>query len=252
MTSHTSRKQIIALMLFSGVLMTATLHAAPRYGRAVVVGMTNGSEGKPETDAGWQNLRRGTVLNEGSSARTGANSVADLSLTTDSRVRLTSKTIIRLDQLREDTKGLPEPGKSPAAVTSIELETGKILVRADAPTPNSSFAVTTRACLSEARGFGSFSISMMNDRACVRVMNQSVSVSIRGRTAPVVVQAGQQLYISCDKKTNQATDVDLKPTPITEADPDWSADWATSGTLPPVAGPDLKSPPVYEISPSKL
>ncbi len=251
MTSNTLQKQVIALMLFSGVLMAATLHAAPRHGRAVVVGMTNGSEGKPETDAGWQNLRRGTVLNEGSSARTGANSVADLSLTTDSRVRLTPKTIIRFDQLREDTKGLPEPGKSPAAITSIELETGKVLVRADAPTPDSSFAVTTRSCLSEARGFGSFSISMMNDRASVRVMDQSVSLSIRGRTAPVVVQAGQQLVVICDKTTNEAKDIDLKPTPITEADPDWSTDWSTSEPLPTVAGPDLKSPPAYEISPSK-
>ncbi|MCX7886799.1 MAG: FecR domain-containing protein, partial [Verrucomicrobiae bacterium] len=178
------------------VLITATLtaKAAPRFGRAQVTTLIGKADYLLQ-GRDWKPMRRGTVLTEGASSRTGTNSVAEMALTTAAQIRITQNTIIRFDQLREQTEGLPQAGQPRHGVTSLELERGKVLVRAKAPTEKSSFAVTTRSCLSEVRGFGAYSVYLMNNRACVRVLDQTVTVLIRGRSDPVVLQAGQQLCV---------------------------------------------------------
>lgn len=239
------QKRTINLVL-CGVFVLATAQAAPRFGRAVAVKVTGESEYHAQGQPDWKRLRTGTSLTEGASSRTTTNSFIDFWLTTEAFVRLTPLTIARLDQLREDIKGLPQIAKKPGTSTSIELERGKLLVRADAPTTNSTFAVTTRACLSEVQGFGAYTVWLLNNRACVRVRSETVTVLIRGRADPVVIQAGQQLCVECDPRTNQAVDIRVQPTPVTEPDPDWPPPPPND---PP--GKPIDPPPVYEISPSQ-
>jgi hypothetical protein len=227
--------------------VAASVHAAPRLGRAVVTGLTGTGDYQTQGQD-WKGLRRGVVLTEGASARTETNTTTDLSLTTDARLRITAKTIIRLDQLREETQGLPERGKKPNTLTNIELERGKLLVRTGVPTEKSSFTVTTRSCLTEVRGFGAYSVWLLNNRACVRVMDQTVTLTIRGRADPVVLQASQQLCVECDPRTNQAVDPNVRPAEPIEPDPDWPPPWRP----PPGGPPVIKIPPVYEVSPSRL
>jgi len=240
-------KYVCGLVLCSAILFAVTAHAAARPAKAVTTSITGEAEFQTQGKE-WKRLFRGLALTEGASARTGEKSMIDMFLSTQGQIRLTQTTIIRFDQLREETTTLPERGKKPTAVTSIELDRGKILVRATAPTEQSSFVVTTRSCLSEVRGFGAYSVSLLNNRACVRVMDQTVTVLIRGRADPVILQAGQQLCVECDPRTNQARDVNAQPTTIAEPDPDWTPTWT-----PPSGGPTttLEAPPVYEISPSK-
>lgn len=247
MTPNWKRMMIVFLC---GVFLADPLtEAAPRLGRAIAVKITGDSEYYTQTHPEWRRLRMGLALTEGASSRTGTNSVSDFWLTTEAFVRLTPLTIVRFDQLREDIKGLPQPGKKPTASSSIELERGKILVRADAPTTNSSFSVTTRACLSEVQGFGAYSVWLVNNRACVRVRTDTVTVLVRGRAEPVVVQAGQQLCVDCDPRTNEAVDIRVQPTPVAEPDPDWPPNWPPPT---PPGGPTtvVDPPPVYEISPT--
>jgi hypothetical protein len=233
-----SWKCVVAALVCGAV----SVPAAPRLGRAVVT-VQIGEADYQALGQDWKSLHRGMAMTEGATARTGTNTVVDLSLTTDARMRVTSKTIIRLDQLREETQGLPERGKKPTALTNIELERGKILVRTGAPTEKSSFTVSTRSCIREVRGFGAYSVYLLNNRACVCVRDQTVTLDIRGRADPVVLQAGQQLCVDCDPRTNQAVDPYARPTTITEPDPDWDPPW----TPPPGGPPVIKIPPVYEI-----
>ncbi len=237
-------KLVWKLAIVLAVCGVASVEAAPRLARAVVTGMTGPADYQAQGQD-WKSLYRGVALTEGASARTSTNSVADFSLTADARLRITPKTIIRLDQLREETQGLPERGKKPAALTNIELERGKILVQTGPQSDKSSFTVTTRSCLTEVRGFGAYSVWLLNNRACCRVMDRTVTLLIRGRADPVVLQAGQQLCVECDPRTNQAIDTNVKPTPIIEPDPDWNPP-LTPPPGPPT-GPEI--PPVYEISP---
>lgn len=241
-----------ALLLSAAVSLAITVQAAPRPGRAITVSATGVAEYHVEGQSDWKQLTKGLALSEGASTRTGGDSFTDFSLNTDARVGVTANTIIRFDQVRLDTQGLPQANKKPNTTTIIELERGKVLVQANSPTEKSMFAVTTRACLAEVRGFGAYSVTLINDRACVRVKDQTVTVVIRGRVDPVVLQAGQQLCTTCDPRTNQAVDSKVEPTPITDPDPD--PNWPPSVTPPPPPyGPTIESPPVYqfEISPSK-
>ncbi|MBM3861224.1 MAG: FecR domain-containing protein [Verrucomicrobia bacterium] len=238
-------KRVVGLAFCCVVAMTLTVNAAPRPSRAVVVNLT-GKADYQQRGEDWKNMHRGVSIAEGASARTATNSIADFFLSTEARTRITQNTIIRFDQLQTKTTGLPQADKKPTAFTNIELERGKILVRAFAPTKQSSFVVTTRSCLTEVRGFGAYSVWLLNNRACVRVMDETVTLLIRGRADPVVLQAGQQLCVECDPRTNEAIDRNVQPTTVTDPDPDWPP-------LPPPTGPGpgIEPPPVYEISPSQ-
>lgn len=248
MNTIAMRSRVLGGIICGLVSTIPCTQAAPRLGRAEVIGVVGTAEYQVQ-GRDWKNLYRGATLTEGASSRTATNSLADMALSTDAQLRITQNTIIRFDQLRTDAEGLPQVGKRPHALTSVELERGKVLVRAAAPTEKSSFAVTTRSCLSEVRGFGAYSVYLLNNRACVRVMDQTVTVLIRGRADPVVLQAGQQLCVECDPRTNQARDPYAQPTTPPEPDPDWNPPLNPPPGAPP--GKPVEPPPVYELSPTQ-
>lgn len=154
MTSNLIMRSIVGFVLCSGLAMATAAQGAPRLSRAVAVTVKGEAEYHGEGQTDWKPLRRGMALTEGASSRTETNSTTDLWMSPDAYVRVTPTTIIRFDQLRQEIKGLPQEGGRPDVITTIDLERGKLLVQANEPTPGSEFAVTTRGCLREVRGFG--------------------------------------------------------------------------------------------------
>jgi len=219
--------------------------AAPRLERAVAINLVGESEYVERDKSDWRGTKKGLTIWEGASLRTATNSIIDFAISTKGTFRVTQKTIVRVEQMRQEFKGLPSKDKEPSTLTSLDLERGKVSVRAALQTTNSEFAVTTRTCLIESRGYGAFSVWLINDRACVRAIERTAVINIRGKADPIVLQAGQQLCVTCDPRTNEATDMKITTPP--DPDPDPPIDPPPPPTPPPPDPP----PPPYEISPTQ-
>ncbi len=140
-------------------------------------------------------LQTGMALTAGQTITNGEDAVVDMVLTTKAVARLSNQGKMRVETLKEESKGLPGKGTETVTRTVLYFERGSLMVSVGKLTGNSMFAVQTPIGMIRVMGT-EFGLWTEGNQMNLRVIEGEVVIITK--TGTYTVKKGQQISFSID------------------------------------------------------